>query len=379
MAHPGDIELRGVYPLADSIVALGTLFVYLASESISKRARKASETLPTGPKQHLALGNVFNFPKDRWHEALTSWGKEYGDIAYVSLAGIDMVLNSLEAVQELTVNRASIYSERPYSIMSNGLHVTILYMACQLTSPGWHKDECFIWQFARFFGDPYEPLMKTADGILTTIAYGETINKEHGETQVELDKQSTKLSSWVFTRALMVDVIPALRYILSWVPATQFKHIAARGACLANEIWYWACGLVKAAVHEADGTADDSIVSNQINKPDISNANLRDAVATMYGAGVDTTAISITNSLYAMVLHQEKIRREMEVALGQGRLPTMEDVTKLETFNKAWKDSFRWNLPMPLGVPNVSNKSIHEKGIIYQKAQLFNAMLGSHD
>lgn len=164
-----------------------------------------------------------------------------------------------------------------------------------------------------------------------------------------------------------------VRYILSWVPATQFKHIAARGACLANEIRYWACGLVKAAV--ADGTADDSIVSNQINKPDISNANLRDAVATMYGAGVDTTAISITNSLYAMVLHQEKIRREMEVALGQGRLPTMEDVTKLETFNKAWKDSFRWNLPMPLGVPNVSNKSIHEKGIIYQKAQLFNAMV----
>lgn len=54
--------------------------------------------------------------------------------------------------------------------------------------------------------------MKTADGILTTIAYGETINKEHGETLVELDKQSTKLSSWVFTRALMVDVIPARTY-----------------------------------------------------------------------------------------------------------------------------------------------------------------------
>ena len=115
-------DLRSVYPLAGGLVALGTLFVYLKANSASAKARKANAKLPPGPKQHFLLGNVLNFPKDRWYEAFTKWGKEYGDIVYVNLAGVDMmVLNSLDAVQELAEKRMSIHSERPFTTMSNDL------------------------------------------------------------------------------------------------------------------------------------------------------------------------------------------------------------------------------------------------------------------
>ncbi|CCA77436.1 hypothetical protein PIIN_11413 [Serendipita indica DSM 11827] len=204
MANQGH-ELRAVYSLAGGIVALGTLFVYLASNGTSAKARKANAKLPSGPKQHFALGNVFNFPKDRWYEAFTSWGKEYGDIVYVNLAGVHMmVLNSLEAVQELTVNRASIYSERPYTVMSNDLMGQGFTMILSSTGPNFteqrkvfHKflgkqaisnydgliqrhTKDFIEQIDEFVGDPYDPLMKSAGDILTTIGYGEKINSLDG-------------------------------------------------------------------------------------------------------------------------------------------------------------------------------------------------------
>ncbi|CAG7852714.1 O-methylsterigmatocystin oxidoreductase Short=OMST oxidoreductase; AltName: Full=Aflatoxin B synthase; AltName: Full=Aflatoxin biosynthesis protein Q; AltName: Full=Cytochrome P450 64 [Serendipita indica DSM 11827] len=401
MANQGH-ELRAVYSLAGGIVALGTLFVYLASNGTSAKARKANAKLPSGPKQHFALGNVFNFPKDRWYEAFTSWGKEYGDIVYVNLAGVHMmVLNSLEAVQELTVNRASIYSERPYTVMSNDLMGQGFTMILSSTGPNFteqrkvfHKflgkqaisnydgliqrhTKDFIEQINEFVGDPYDPLMKSAGDILTTIGYGEKINSEYGEILIKVNAASTNLIAWVFTKVWMVDMIPALRHVPSWMPGAGFKRTAARGSFLVNTIRHWAYSMVEAAV--ADGTADDSIISKQINQPGISNTNLRDAVAVMYGAGVDTTVSAIINFLYAMARHpewQERTRKEMEVILGHDHMPTMEDISRLEIFNAVWKESFRWNPPVPLGIPHVSSKEDTWKGYYIPKGTILHCNIG---
>lgn len=395
-------ELRGVYPLVGGLVGLGSLFVYFASNSTSAKARRANAQLPPGPKQNLILGNALNFPKDRWYEAFTSWSKEYGDIVYVNLAGVHMVvLNSLEAIQEIVDKRMSIHSERPYTTMTNDLMAQGYTMLLSRTGPDFTEQRKVFQKFLGkqvitdydelihghaktlirdndgFVGDPYDPLMRTVGSILTTIAYGEKINKEYGETLIEINTETTNLVAWVFTKVWMVDVISALRYIPSWMPGATFKRIADRGASLANKIRYWAYGMVEAAVVE--GTADESIVSKQLNETGISNANLRDAVAVMYGAGVDTTAVAITNFLYAMVLHpewQEKAQKEMETVLGPGHLPTLEDISRLEIFNAVWKESFRWNPPVPLGIPHVSNSEDTWNGYYIPNGTIIHCNIG---
>lgn len=138
------IERR--YLVAASTVILGTILAYIASKSPSRRARKQGAKLPPGPERAYLIGNLKNFPKTRWYEHFSEWQKEYGgfscrkllrtevmveiltgDIIYANIAGTSIVvLNSLEAVDELLTRRTNLYSSRPYKTMTNELYVPLL-------------------------------------------------------------------------------------------------------------------------------------------------------------------------------------------------------------------------------------------------------------
>jgi len=91
------------------------------------------------------IGNLLNFPKERWDETFAQWQKEYsihihmhvvmnmeglltrtnvGDVVFVNLniAGVSMlIVNSLEITEELLVRRSKIYSGRAYKPRINEL------------------------------------------------------------------------------------------------------------------------------------------------------------------------------------------------------------------------------------------------------------------
>jgi len=63
---------------AVTAAAVAAITMYIASKAPSYRAGKAGARLPPGPKQHPIIGNLLNFPKERWDETFAQWQKEYG-------------------------------------------------------------------------------------------------------------------------------------------------------------------------------------------------------------------------------------------------------------------------------------------------------------
>lgn len=86
--------------------------------------------LPPGPEPLPLLGNLFDLPLTREYETYTKWGKLYGDVVHVYALGKHIVvLNSVDAANELLDVRATIYSGRPVIPM---LHDPKLYALSRL-------------------------------------------------------------------------------------------------------------------------------------------------------------------------------------------------------------------------------------------------------
>lgn len=387
--------------IAASVVA-GTAIIRNIANTPAVKARRAGAQLPPGPKRDLFIGNLRNFPKGRWYETFTRWKDEFGDLIYVNLVGVPMlVCNSLEAAEELTVKRMSIYSARPYRTMINVLMYSNWSMV--LTQPGYGFTEQrkvlrkamgsqaaqgydgliqvestkLIEALSGFSGEPFSAVSKSVGAIIVKVGYGEKIYREHGEEMVELNKERSRQITLVFPKVWLVDIFPFLQYIPSWFPGATFRRIGNEGKKIGAKVRFWGFSLVEQDV--ANGVADNSIISTYINDPSVPNEHLRDAVAMMYSAGSDTSATSIVNFFFVMTLYpevQRKVHEELDKLIGGGRVPNMKEIKELEYFNAAWNESMRLNATVPLGLPHVCTQDDVWQGYFIPKGTIVHCNIG---
>ncbi|KAG8835163.1 hypothetical protein FRC17_005021 [Serendipita sp. 399] len=397
------LETVHALTVAATLAIAGAVCVYLASKTPQAKARKVGARLPPGLKGSFLVGNLFNFPKNRWFETFTSWGRQYGDIVYINILGKSMViLNSIEAAEDLAGKRMSVYSGRPYSTMSNdlmgsGYSLILLPQGSEFNeqrkyfkmSLGAHVVESYDGLIQRnirnlinevngYSGDPYFKLVKSIGEIVTIIAYGEHIYRRHGDELVQLNTERTDLIAWVFTKFWTVNVLPFLRYIPAWFPGAYFQRVAKRGSRVAYRVRFWPFEMVKDAM--AKGIADESLVSKYMDGSTFTEMTNRDATSVMYAAGVDTTSTSLCNLFYALVLFPEwqtNLQKELDEVVGQGHFPAAEDIPKLRLFNALWKESLRWNPPVPLGIPHVNSEADVYRGYYIPKGSIIHCNIGA--
>jgi len=113
-----------------TFLAIG--LVYLLYRTVhNQRSRNVAHKLP-GPRPWPVVGNLFDMPRQTEWETFSNWAKTYGtpvlvtflpemltdhtgDVVYVNIVGRPMIiLNTMEAANDLLVGRSSIYSDRPY-------------------------------------------------------------------------------------------------------------------------------------------------------------------------------------------------------------------------------------------------------------------------
>lgn len=101
-----------VYYALGAGAAIGvTLFV--------QRSRQAGRNLPPGPKPDPVIGNLRQFPQEYWYKTFGKWTKEYGELVYIDVLGIKMIiLGSLNIVEELLGKRNLTYSGRPHHVLT---------------------------------------------------------------------------------------------------------------------------------------------------------------------------------------------------------------------------------------------------------------------
>lgn len=380
---------------------VGAFSLYLSTNTPSAKAKRLGAALPPGPKPAFFVGNLFNFPKSRWYETFSRWAEEYGDVVYVNVIGIPMVvLNSLDPVTELMDKRMNIYSNRPSTTMSK---LSGLSFATTRLQPGPEFNEQrrvfrkamnpqavadydsfiqrdrdnLVRQLDGFSGNPFLQFVNATGAVLTRIAYGEQLFKDHGEELIDVNTNVVTLATWVSSKVWLVDLIPPLQYLPDWFPGAVFKRVLRQSNELASMLRYRAYDKIMERI--ADGTADESILTKYLDEGSFSRENLRDAIAVMYGAGVDTTSTALLNFFFCITLYrewQQKVHEEMDRVLGRGHLPTREEIHRLPIFNAVWKEAFRWNPPVPIGLPHFSVKENVWNGYYLPKGTVVHCNIG---
>ncbi|KAH9911170.1 cytochrome P450 [Fomitopsis serialis] len=342
--------------------------------------------LPPGPKRIPVLGNAHQLPSSSQEQTFKSWADEYGDLVYADFFGCrTLIINSPSIARDLLDKRGAIYSSRPR-------------LVTQVELIGWYPNTAFLpyqaagrrmqrrWIQAAF-GEKdairkYDSLQLreictflsnlmhtpadftmhitryTAALILESV-YGHRITSLDDEYVTLMDHAMDATNATGPAGSGIADIFPLLKYVPAWMPGADFK----RKAMYARELVWRANHLPYNMVRKAvtSGSARPSFVSELIEKAEKAGRLAEDedyiryAAGVLYSAGTDTTKTVLRTFFLAMVLYPEvyhKAQAEVDRVVGNSRLPTLEDRPNLPYLDCILKETYRWNPPVPLGIPH---------------------------
>ncbi|KAF8843183.1 cytochrome P450 [Paxillus ammoniavirescens] len=326
-----------------------------------------------------------------------------GDISHAEVFGQHiMILNNVKTAVELLDKKSSSYSDRPVFPMGGEL---VGWKNTLVLLPYGDRFREYRKNFARVIGsraamDTFHPVEEiethrflqrvlakpaelsqhvrhTAGAIILRISHGYQV-KENQDPFVDLaDKAVDQFSASTITGAFMVDVIPALRHVPSWVPGAGFKIKAKEWRATLEQMVQQPYQFVKDQM--AAGTAPESFVSNLLQGRTLSQEEdhvVRWSAASLYGGGADTTVSAIYSLFLALTLFpdvQKKVQAEIDAVIGPDRLPTFADRDSLPYVEALAKEVMRWHTVTPLAVPHRSTEDDVHNGYFIPKGSLLMA------
>ncbi|KIM28323.1 hypothetical protein M408DRAFT_329427 [Serendipita vermifera MAFF 305830] len=356
---------------------------------------------PPGPPRHFLIGNLLQFPKDHFYKRFCEWQREYGDIVSVEIPGINMViLNSYETAQELLGKRPNSTAGRKIPYMA--LEVMGNQWSAAFIQPGPHHSNQrkmlrrgigpqrvgshtpiieknatrLMMALQSFEGDPHKLVLHTVGKVVIEVAYGTKLPGSMSEELSSWNLEIMDLVNAALSNFWLVDIFHFLRFIPSWMPGAEFKRIGDRSTWLSKQIRYAPFKTAK-ALHKS-GEIGHSLATDLLDEfgP---NDDVMDALAVLYGAGSDTTSAAVMAFINALLLFPEiskKVYEEIIRATDGTRLPCNSDRANLPYTEAVWKEAFRWNTFIPVGVPHVNSQDEIFNGYLIKAGTLIGQNTG---
>ncbi|ESK85761.1 cytochrome p450 [Moniliophthora roreri MCA 2997] len=369
--------------LADCLASATFLFI-LALWIRKFRARRSLD-LPPGPKRLPLLGNLLDMPTASEWETYHRWCKELdSDIIHLDVAGTSIiVLDSAEAATDLLEKRPMIYSSRPRCVMINELM-------------GWERNFGFMkyceqWRiqrrlFDRMFNrtasrnyqsqearttrgllkkllkDPdnlFSHLRYHASTIILSIAYGIEVLPEDDPHVAIAEEGVRAVISAARPGAFLVESLPFLKYVPSWMPGAGWKRQAKEWYRVTKSMADMPFETAKARI--AQGTIFPSFTLfchqqyQESRDPAYHEDLVKDVAVAMFSAGSDTTVSLLETFFLAMLANpeaQKKAQEEIDRVVKAGHLPDFLDQESLPFVTAILKETFRWQKILPNGVPH---------------------------
>ncbi|KAG2085586.1 cytochrome P450 [Suillus discolor] len=343
------------------------------------RHQTRSQSLPPGPPQKPLIGNYLDVPKAEPWKTFSQWGKLYGDLVYVEVLGNKLlILNDMESMRELLEKRSQKYSDRPSFVMAKYMGIEN-NLAFAPYGPDWRRgrklahgtvNQEAVQKYhllqenvaARFLRDlvecPSEVMkhlhMATAQ-IIASITYGFSIDTPSNAYFDEFAETERIVLKSVVPGAYLVDMIPLLWYLPSWVPFNSIQRTAERGRQRVSDIVHHPMEQVEQDMKH--GTSSASFVSDHLGEggsDKVIRQQLPWVAWSIYEAGNDTTSGTMLTFMHAMACFPEvqtRMREEIHRVVGTDRLPSFDDRGRLPYINAAIKEVYRWKPNSPLGAP----------------------------
>ncbi|KAJ5520439.1 Cytochrome P450 E-class group I [Penicillium fimorum] len=379
--------------------------------------RQRPHPLPPGPKPIPVLGNIYDLPPSGTQDWM-HWFQHkevYGPVSSVTVMGQTIViLNDAKSAGELLVKRSSIYSSRPSQVFVSemvgwGNFLGMLKYSPRLRSYRKAMQPCigsesavaqfnplqeiethrFLFRVLEDQTKLVEHIQTEAGAIILKIAYGYTVESQKRDPLVEISNLALHHFSKAGTPgAWLVDMIPALKHVPSWLPGAGFKRTAKAWRDNLTAVAEKPYAFVNRQMDE--GRHQPSYLSNMFKttgRPPRGSEDefvARWTAASLYTGGADTTVCAIENFFLAMTLYpeiQRKAQDEIDRVLGPCQLPRTGDRSRLPYVNALVKEVLRWHPVAPMGIPHASSEDDTWGGYYIPKGSLIlpNIWAMTHD
>lgn len=376
--------------------AFALILCLVLSYVVLQRTKKQQPSHPPGPPPKPIIGNALDIPFTKPWVKYMEWSKKFNsDIIHLCAMNTHIVaLNRMEDVVELMEKRSRNYSSRPYSPVAELIGIEKLTLLLPYGG-SLRKQRRFLEESFRkeavqscrhileervhllldnFLQDPAEfdeycNLLVTSVTLATTFGY-DIIPGKKKDRFVELGRFAiTAMSELMMPGKTLIAVFPFLRHIPPWFPGASSQRF---GAQIRNAFTEHKRGSFEHVKNNmAAGTAKDSIAKRLFERGEGTDGSLQDeellkeAISTVYLAGVETSHIVMSVFILAMILHpmeQKRAQEEIDRVVGSDRLPNFEDRSSLPYVEALYREVLRWRPPAPLAFPRLADEDDVYKG-----------------
>jgi cytochrome P450 len=367
------------------------------------RRPKSSVPLPPGPKPIPVIGNIRDLtPKQLWVTA-TKWSKQYGDVCYVHVFGQGLVfLCSPEAAFDLLDKRGSIYSDKPYLVMTGELvgckrmvaftgygdeskrQRRLMHRALGIQTIAKYnplveyETKAFLHRLLLDSSNYSKNLRRYTGGLGLQVLYGYQVEKTDDEFLTLAEETVDLLANKVVSGGGIwpVDVFPSLKHLPMWFPGAGFKRSAVIWKAMVEDFVDRPYEWTKSEMRK--GTAVSSFCTTLLEQDSkTADEQYEDDVKwtanSMYSGSADTTMTLMTQFILAMIMNPEvlaKAHEEIDRVVGNDRLPTFEDRPNLPYIECVMNESLRWGPSLPLSLPHRLMEDNVYRGMFIPKGSL---------
>ncbi|KAG8738226.1 hypothetical protein FRC10_007130 [Ceratobasidium sp. 414] len=189
------------------------------------------------------------------------------------------------------------------------------------------------------------------------LVYGYPLETAHDPFLIDTKTLMDNIMKAAMPSNFLVNALPWLAYVPTWVPGTRWKRTALEWRDqkdeLTDTIYDWTKERVNAGMDEYSLMASALKDCKQAGYDQTTTDEFSKRLGiAMYGGATDTLVSALLSFVLAMVLFPEvqtKAQQEIDMVIGQDRLPTAEDRPHLLYVERMVHEIIRWQPPAPLG------------------------------
>ncbi|KAE9407389.1 cytochrome P450 [Gymnopus androsaceus JB14] len=207
---------------------------------------------------------------------------------------------------------------------------------------------------------------KMAGSSILSVAYGFDVNVVQDSVYTyNAEKALDGLIAASIPGSFLVDYLPWLKYIPSWVPGASLQCQARIWKADMEKLLHGPFAATKSSLIE--GGVDPCFVTRCFEQLGDPNSNVERMIEQTSGTiissrppagSTDTTIIALTNFFLAMVKYpeyQKKAQHELDRVIGNDRLPDFSDKSSLPYIQAIVNEVLRWQPVNPLVLAHLSN------------------------
>ncbi|KKY23859.1 putative cytochrome p450 [Phaeomoniella chlamydospora] len=351
-----------------------------------------------GPPGEPFFGHFRVVPYSNPQFRYIEWGKEYNsDVLFFNVFGKPVVvLNSVEAAEELLEKKGANFQDRPrfvmFEVMGWGVTLTFLRngprfrLHRKLIQSTFTQSACKTYrtvqteEMRRAVRDildrpsKWEMLIRKGTvAIVLRLGFGVRVHDDDDEYIKMADEANYATTQGGTPASTIGDHFPIITYLPNWLArSAPLKH--ARD-------WGWAIRKIhetawNSTMKEIEaGNAEPSFMKTYLERYNQSLAtgqpcehtpiDIQGAAGAIFIAGGNTTWSTIMVCILQLLLNpsvKAKAIAEIDAVIGSSRLPTFEDQDSLPYLNNLIQETFRIAPLSPVGVPHKSIAPDNYKG-----------------